>query len=170
MARFWSCSRRFGHSSSSIRNTALRASWRLISRRPGGDPSAYPNLYLIRSTLCFSRISKHSRCSTLEILISSAIPLRICLRQRLQKVEIDDHTVVRVESTDAVLVGLGQVATHLDRDGRVNHPDHRRRQANVRRRAAVQRARRAHNVRDQPAASDQRRLAAHQTHLREEHH
>merc|ERR1719183_2058193 len=46
MARFWSCSRRFGHSSSSIRNTALRASLRLISRRPGGELSRVPELVL----------------------------------------------------------------------------------------------------------------------------
>merc|ERR1719487_2423249 len=92
------------------------------------------------------------------------------LRKRREQAEIDDHATVRVEGADAVLVLLGQVAAHLDSDGRVDHANQTRRESHVSGRAPIECAGRTADVRDEAAAHKQGRLAAHQTHVREEDH
>merc|ERR1719161_2552679 len=104
----------------------------------------------------------------LDELRNSVPHVRLC--KRLEQMEIDDHTTVRVECSDAVLVLLCQVAPNLDGNGRIDHADQGGREPDVRSRATVKRTCSTADVSDEATANQQRSLTAHQTDVREENH
>merc|ERR1719236_279801 len=104
----------------------------------------------------------------LDELRNSVPHMRLC--KRPEQMEIDDHTAVWVECSDAVLVLLCQVAANLDGNGRIDHADQSGREPDIRSRATVKCACSTADVSDEATANQQRRLTAHQTDVREEYH
>merc|ERR1719174_3360779 len=104
----------------------------------------------------------------LDELRDSVPHVRLCKRR--EQMEIDDHTAMWVESSDAVLVLLCQVAANLDGNGRIDHADQGGREPDIRSRATVKRTCCTADVSDEATANQQRSLTAHQTDVREENH